>query len=175
LKFYSFDSTKNNFDLAEIIYFQRGCQKKRVAGVWESDWRQTCRDYYFEYSRDYLGRRCQRANLDEWSHFCSVNIVLKTLSDKYPSRLHSVLRSSYFKEPRKGGLGNFFDKLKTKVGKQLIQHRLAIISEKLFSLGMMLNCPMIQLEFYLKKLTFLIVNNFFIILWSLALIPHILF
>lgn len=33
LKFYSFDSTKNNFDLAEIIYFQRGCQKKRVAGV----------------------------------------------------------------------------------------------------------------------------------------------
>jgi len=134
--------------------------------------RTACRDYYFEYSLDYLARRCQRANPDEWSHFCSANIVLKTLGDKYPSQASLTVTS---RNLEMGGLGNFFDKLKTKVGKQLIQHRLAIISEKLFSLGMMLNCPMIQLEFYLKKLTFLIVNNFFIILWSLALIPHILF
>jgi len=69
--------------------------------------RSACRDYYFEYSRDYLARRCQRANPDEWSHFCSANLVLKTLSDKHPSRLHSLLRSSYFEEPRKGGLGKF--------------------------------------------------------------------
>jgi len=47
--------------------------------------------------------------------------------DKYPSRLHSLLRSSYFEEPRKGGLGKYFDKSKIKVGEKLIQNRLNYI------------------------------------------------
>jgi len=46
------------------------------------------------------------------------------LRDKYPSRLHSLLRSSYFEEPRKGGLGKFFDRSRTRVGRQSIQNRL---------------------------------------------------
>jgi len=89
--------------------------------------RLACRDYYYEYPRDYLAKRCQRANPDEWSFFCSANVVLKTLGDKQPCRLHSLLRSSYFEEPRKGGLGKFFDKSKTRVGKQSIQNRLEIL------------------------------------------------
>jgi len=62
----------------------------------------------------------------------------------YPRRLHSPLRSVYFEEPRKGGLGKFFDKSKTKVGKQSIKEDL-ITSEKLSCLGMMLKCLTIQL------------------------------
>jgi len=50
--------------------------------------------------------------------------VLKTLRDKYPSRLHSLLISSNFEEPRKGVLEIFFDKSKTNVGRQSIQNRL---------------------------------------------------
>jgi len=50
--------------------------------------------------------------------------VLKTLRDNHRSRLHSLLRSNYFEEPRKGGLGKFFDKSKTKVGKQSLQNSL---------------------------------------------------
>jgi len=73
---------------------------------------------------EYLAKRCQRANPDKWSLFCSANVVLKTLRDKHPCRLHSLLCSSYFEEPRKGGLGKFFDKSKTRVGKQSIQNRL---------------------------------------------------
>jgi len=83
-----------------------------------------CRDYYYEHSRDYLAKRCQRANPDEWAFYCSANVVMKILRDKFPSRLHSLLRSSYFEEPRKGGLGKFFDRSKTRVGRQSIQNRL---------------------------------------------------
>jgi len=34
-------------------------------------------------------------------------IVLEALSDRHPDRLHLLLRSSYFEEPRKDGLGIF--------------------------------------------------------------------
>jgi len=64
-------------------------------------------------------------NPDAWSSFCLSNIVLKTLCDKHPNRVHSLLRSSYFEELyRKGGLGIFFDKSKTIVGRQSFQYRL---------------------------------------------------
>jgi len=82
-----------------------------------------CQDYYFEYPRDYLAKHCQRANPDKWSFFCSANVLLKTFRDKHPCRLRSLLRSSYF-ESRKGGHGKFFDKSKTRVGKQSIQNSL---------------------------------------------------
>jgi len=49
------------------------------------------RDSYFEYPRDYLAKRCQRASPDEWSLFYSANVVLKTLRDKHPCKLHSLL------------------------------------------------------------------------------------
>jgi len=75
--------------------------------------------------RDYLAKRCQRANPDRMVLLLFIyNVVLKTLRDNHPCKLHSLLRPSYLEEPRKGGLGKFFDKSKTRVGKQWRQFRL---------------------------------------------------
>jgi len=51
-------------------------------------------------------------------------LPLKPYLSLYTDRLHSLLRSSYFKEPRKGVFGKFFDKSKTRAAKQSIQCRL---------------------------------------------------
>jgi len=102
----------------------KSCYKNKLRSLHFRLLRTACRDYHNEYSRDYLSKRCQRADPDEWSKFCTSSLVIKTIRDKNPTRLHSLLMSSYFEEPRKGGLGKFFDKSKTKVGKQSIQFRL---------------------------------------------------
>jgi len=49
---------------------------------------------------------------------------MKKLHIQHPNKLHSLIRSNYFEEPRKSGQGNIFDKSKTKIGKQSIQYRL---------------------------------------------------
>jgi len=86
--------------------------------------RSACHDYYQQYSREYLSKRCKRATPDEWARYCTSSIVIKTIRDKNPNRLHSLLRSSYFEEPRKAGFGKFFDKSSSKTGKQSINCRL---------------------------------------------------
>jgi len=63
-------------------------------------------------------------NPDELAFYCSANIVIRSLSDKYHSRLTSLLRSSYFEKPRKTGLGKFLDKSKTRAAGQSIQYHL---------------------------------------------------
>jgi len=86
--------------------------------------RTACRDYYYQHSKEYLSRRCRRATPDEWAKYCTASIVIKTIRDKNPARLHSLLRSSYFEEPRKAGLGKFFDNSVSRVDKQSINCRL---------------------------------------------------
>jgi len=43
----------------------------------------------------------------KWVRYCTASLVIKTIQDKNPCRLHSLLRSSYFEEPRKIGIRNF--------------------------------------------------------------------
>jgi len=136
--------------------------------------RNACRDYYHEITSEGLTKRCQRANPDEWAFYCSANIVIRLLCDKYPSRLTSLLQSSYFEEPRKTGLGKFFDKSKTRAGSQSIQYDLSA------SPGTILICPTIQSEFCLKRLIFHIKSNsyfkqFFIFHFIIKILNHSIF
>jgi len=100
------------------------CYKNKLRSLHFRLLRSACHDYYQQYSRDYLSKRCKRATPDEWSRYCTSSIVIKTIRDKNPNRLHSLLRSSYFEEPRKVGYGKFFDKSSKKIGKQCINNRL---------------------------------------------------
>jgi len=102
----------------------KACYKNKLRSLHFRLLRSACHDYYQQYSKDYLSKRCRRATPDEWVRYNTASIVLKIIRDKNPNRLHSLLRSSYFEEPRKIGYGKFFDKSSTKIGKQAINCRL---------------------------------------------------
>jgi len=102
----------------------KACYKNKLKSLHFRLLRTACHDHHQQYSKEYLSKRCRRATPDEWVRYCSASLVIKTIRDKNPKRLHSLLMSSYFEEPRKAGVGNFFDKSASKVGKQSINCRL---------------------------------------------------
>jgi len=109
------------------------CYKNKLRSLHFRLLRTACNDHFQQYSKEYLSKRCRRATPDEWVKYCTSSIVIKTIRDKNPNRLHSLLRSSYFEEPRKAGYGKFFDKSSTKCGKQSINCRLEHMR--------LINCP----------------------------------
>jgi len=111
----------------------KACYKNKLRSLHFRLLRAACKDYYQQYSKDYLSKRCRRATPDEWAKYCTSSIVIKTIRDKNPKRLHSLLRSSYFKERRKAGHGKFYDKSSSKTGKQAINCRLDYMR--------LINCP----------------------------------
>jgi len=84
------------------------CYKNKLKSLHFRLLRSACNDHFQQYSKEYLSKRCRRATL-----YCTSSIVIKTIRDKNPSSIHSLLRSSYFEEPRKIGYGKFFDKSST--------------------------------------------------------------
>jgi len=102
----------------------KACYKNKLKSLHFRLLRTACHDHYQQYSKEYLSKRCRRATPDEWVRYCSASLVIKTIRDKNPNRLHSLLRSSYFEEPRKAGIGKFFDKSTSKIGKQALNNRL---------------------------------------------------
>jgi len=102
----------------------KACFKNKLKSLHFRLLRTACHDHYQQYSKEYLSKRCHRATPDEWARYCLASLVIKTIRDKNPKRLHSLLMSSYFEEPRKAGVGKFFDKSTSKIGKQSLKCRL---------------------------------------------------
>jgi hypothetical protein len=75
-------------------------------------------------SRQTLTDRCQRATPSEWVRFVTASRVIKTIRDEEPKPLFDLLKSNYFEENRRPGLGFFFDNSHTLLGRQSIQNRL---------------------------------------------------
>jgi len=78
----------------------------------------------FSLERQQLTERCKRATPDEWCNFITASTVIKVYNSKMPRFLFDTLEMNYFEEPRKQGIGYFFDNSKTTRGKQSIQNRL---------------------------------------------------
>jgi len=53
--------------------------------------------------------------------------IIKTFRDCKPKPLLELLNSRYYEEPRKPGLGKFYDNSTNKSGKQSIENRLNLI------------------------------------------------
>jgi len=100
--------------LCSLVRLYKILLKNKLRSLHFTLLRPACRDCQNEYSCNFLSKICQRADPDEWSKFCTSSLVIKTIREKNPTNLHSLLMSIYFEEPRKAGLGIFFDKSNTK-------------------------------------------------------------
>jgi len=65
-----------------------------------------------------LSMTSKRATPKEWTRFITASKVVKIVRDQQPKHLASFLDKTLFTEPRKGGLGKFFDESRTKWGEQ---------------------------------------------------------
>jgi len=111
------------FDQCKEIY------KRQLDSLHYRLLRTACRDYNYSKSRVELTRVCKRATPSEWSRFATATRVVKTLRDKQPKVLADLLDKTLFEEPRKPGVGKFYDGSRTKYGRQSMQNRLAMIND----------------------------------------------
>jgi len=81
----------------------KACCKNKLKSLHFRLLRKAYNDHYQQQSKEHLSKRCRRTTPDKWVRYCAASLVIKTLRDKNPCRLHSLLRSSYFEEPRKVG------------------------------------------------------------------------
>jgi exonuclease III len=82
------------------------------------------RDFKMNFKRTELTESCKRATPEQWTKFITATRVIKTVRLKEPKWLAAKLMKVYFEEPRKPGVGLFFDGSKRKKGRQSIENRL---------------------------------------------------
>jgi len=91
--------------------------------------RVACKDFTNLLSKDELMTRCQRATPIQWVKFLTASKVIKIIRDEQPKSLHDRLHQTKYEEPRKPGIGLFYDKSKRKPGKQALNNRLDLFKD----------------------------------------------
>jgi hypothetical protein len=103
---------------------------KKLEGMHYKLLRVTVRDWKNRVSRSRLDE-IGRAKPSTWGNYAVASIIIKTLRDKVPSRLHDHLTKTMYNTRRNNGIIHFYDDSRRKVGKQAVGNRLKEIFEQL--------------------------------------------
>ncbi len=76
------------------------------------------RDYKARVNREKLDQLSKRAPPKQWAKYATASIVIKTLRDQKPVRLHNIVRETLYSERRHPTLGKFYNNAKGKIGRQ---------------------------------------------------------
>lgn len=111
---------------ASSVWFQntKAIFKTRLNSIHFRLLRTAKRDFKMKFSRCELTHLCKRATPEQWSKFITASRVIKIVRSNEPKELSDLLKSTYFEEKRKPGVGLFFDSSRLLKGRQSIQNRL---------------------------------------------------
>ncbi len=109
-------------DLGQIIL----PLKKLIEALHFKPLRLAVRDHGIKkkYRQGTLSGMCNRAPPLEWSRYATANVVMKTLRNKEPQILHSIITETLYTERRKPLNGKFYDNSHGKIGKQRLCNRI---------------------------------------------------
>jgi len=88
--------------------------------------RSACRDINYMKSKVELSLESKRTTPMEWNRFATSIKVVKIV--RQPKHLADLLDRTLYTEPRKEGIGRFFDESKSKWGKQSLQNRISFMN-----------------------------------------------
>ncbi len=111
---------------ASCIWYQslKQKQKSKLTSTHFRMLRVAKRDYRMTFKRNELTEMCRRATPEQWAKFITATRVIKTVRQQQPKWLATKLMKVYYEEPRKPGIGLFYDGSKRKKGQQSLENRL---------------------------------------------------
>jgi hypothetical protein len=87
-------------------------------------------DWKNKIKRDELDK-IGRARPSLWGKYATISMVIKTLRDEQPKRINDHLLSTLYYERRREGFLKFYDKSRTKFGRQAVGNRITVYFEEL--------------------------------------------
>jgi len=112
-----------------MVQQSEGIYKKRFNALFYRQLRVTTRDYKRMIPQSELVKRCKCATPSEWVKYTTSSKVIKIMRDSKPIVLFDRLRSNFYEENRRPGLGFFYDGSTNRTGRQSIQNRLQFFRE----------------------------------------------
>lgn len=127
-------SVANNFSstvfYASTVWFDnlKKSTQRKFNTLYHRMLRIATKDYYRTLTNRELTSRCKRASPREWVKYSTCTKVVKIIRENAPVCLVKRLNTNRYIESRRSGRNLFFDRSKTKIGKQSLENRLQIFN-----------------------------------------------
>jgi len=104
-------------------------QWKKLRSIHYRILRIATKDFKQRANRRVLDKTYKRATPKMWSQYSTFLLVMKTLRDRSPIYLTTIIMQTYYNERRKPGVAKFYDNSRGKVRKHRICNRLETMAQ----------------------------------------------